>query len=239
MFLLVATNISSVSATKNSYALGSRYDVASYEIAEAEKVCNHIVYRSGQMGFTSYDWYGSASTESNILLAASGNDANNAIVFYIGHGADDSYLIFDDNGAYVWYDEVYAVTGAQRTKFVFLWSCYQAEVKDRMPKGWLHTTSVSDDGYHNPDYGGLTFIGFKGSAPFISLKIGDRDKAGAKFINVTYDVLAVGTDSYVNEALNIASINVWGVVWDKSPLYEVYGMWVYGDGSLSVYGLSG
>ena len=37
MFLLVATNISSVSATKNSYALGSRYDVASYEIAEAEK----------------------------------------------------------------------------------------------------------------------------------------------------------------------------------------------------------
>ncbi|MCS7120875.1 MAG: hypothetical protein RMJ07_06345 [Nitrososphaerota archaeon] len=204
------------------------------------QVCDEIVYRSIQMGFTSYNWYGSNSTKNNILIAASGQNARNAITFYIGHGSPGSYLILDDIGTPVWHHEIYGVTGNQINKFVFLWSCHQAEVKNRMPRGWLHTTAVSDDGYHNPDYGRLTFIGFKNYAPFLSINIDGMDQAGAVFIKHFYQVLAVGTDSCVNEALNIASFSLWERVWDQCALYNsTYGMWVYGNGLMSVYGLPG
>jgi len=240
--LLFTTNISSALAAQNSYALGSRYAEGQNmndEIKEAEKVCNRIIYDSGQMGFTSYDWYGSSSTKSNILLAASGDVARNAISFYVGHGSDESYYIWADDGTEVWFNEVYRVTGNQITKFAFLWSCNQAEVKIHMPMGWLHTTSESDDGYHNPDCGKLTFISFKAGAPFLNKTISGVQKAGAKFVNITYDALASGSDVYVNEALDIASFNLWGVVWDQCQLYTDYSMWVYGDGYLSVCGLQG
>jgi hypothetical protein len=160
-----------------------------------------------------------------------------------------------DDGSYVHDCDIYDNSMYQNInsqKFVFLWSCEQGneigemvtypcgEVKARgMPLAWLHTTSLSSDGYASPDGNSQTFNGFEGVAPFLSYDgLGGVTDAGYYFLeNFYYYALYRGRYYSVNAALDQAAASVWGTNFGGCILrtgYTISGsngkMKVFGDG---------
>lgn len=235
MLVVLASNINVISAAK-SFAMGSTYGyLPPGEPELGEEAADRVCMYTGLMGWTTYDWYGSHTTKIWILEAASGYGAAKAISFYIGHGSVDyfgNYFIVDDTGVWVYDIDIYYETEDQNTKYILLWSCEQGDGVWAMPWAWLHTSDISHDGYHNPDFGGLAFIGFREIAPFLVREIDGVKEAGFKFIDKFYFWLAAPQPRYINSALDRASLYLWGVDFDDCPLYTDpdYEMRVYGDG---------
>lgn len=228
-------------SAQNSFVMGSRWDVPQYEVDVDREACDWVVHFSNNAGCFTYDWYGSQTTRQNILDAAQGRYGN-SISFYIGHGENpwggSDFWIYDDDGTEVHDNTIYSYTYGRWTYFAFLWSCFQAHaIDDGMPEAWLHTVNLSDDGYHNPDSGGYTFVGFIEAAPYLSNTIDGVDDAGKWFIYRFYYQSQAG-DISVNDALDFAA-DQWGqgIDFDDCPLYthSDWQMWVYGDGNKGVY----
>ncbi len=120
-----------------------------------------------------------------------------AHVFYYGWGyyiEEDDYTmygIWDSEGNPVFDYEIYEKTTEQRVRLVFMQACYLGreisggdsyvctwpqgcELRHHgMPRAWLHTTLLSQDGYLNPDYSELVFIGWYGPAPALQYDLQD------------------------------------------------------------------
>ncbi len=181
---------------------------------------------------------------------------------HIDYPDDNLYWIHTDDGSLhdevgaddytpFYQDGIYSNTDSYpNPRMVFLWSCWQGheigyyewnyERAFGMPYAWLRTDDLSADGYQNPDYNGHAFIGFQGKAPLLSATIWDEEDANYQFLEWFY-TLALNSSEYysVNEALDEAAQQVWGVYFDECPLYEFIdeefnGMVVYGDGSIKI-----
>lgn len=175
---------------------------------------------SSNVGYTAYNWYGADTTDDNLYIAAYDQGDMGSIVFYIGHGDDGTssgeYAIFDDDGNWVSATDIYDNSISQSSghkKVAILWSCHQGEEIDEMPRSWLHTTSISADGYNSPDYSGQAFIGWDGPAPFIRAEIDGINQAGYEFLCEFYDnALSRGFD--LISALDLAAQDLWSVNFD-------------------------
>ena len=242
---------------KTSTVLGSTHKVDDdLEVQAMAQITQYIYDCSVASGYTSYNWFGSETTEDHIYDAAAGVGHTYSISFFIGHGGDEKvwrpfpegqWWIYDSDGNRVYDREIYPYSESQNVRFVFLWSCDQGDtiggthwwsgIHYGMPFGWLHTTDLSTDGYASPDNNGYCFIGFDGEAPYIIKEFDGRYGVGYYFIGHFYRA-ALCEDKTINEALDYASRKMWHVDFDESILYNGlpgYGnMVVYGDGNLKV-----
>jgi hypothetical protein len=137
------------------------------------------------------------------------------------------------------YDNSYQHTSY--TKFVYLDACNLGNSISGMPYAWLHTTSISTDGYHNPDYSLKCFVGWSGSAPYITNTVDGQTYAGYWFVYQFY-VAALSLGYNVNAALDYASQQLWQIDFDNSnnKFYTGWDEWVglnhYVFGHMVVYG---
>jgi hypothetical protein len=266
----------------SSTALGSTYrddtpsDVWPGEVAAASALANQITNYASMAGYSAYDWYGTQTTASNIYTAAAGNGAPYAngvplsISFYIGHGGIENlvfwnqYFIMDNNGGSVYDSDIYTHTLDHETSFALLWSCETGDeiggtnwyltgpLAYGMPYAWLHTTSLSSDGYDNPDTSNLCFIGWHKIAPGVSLDFtqtldgvvtfNTNAQNGIAYFLSQFYFYAVGCRYSVNIALDEAAQQTWAipnfgysVLWCETKWEAVGGsgnMVVYGDGNI-------
>jgi hypothetical protein len=215
---------------------GSTSSVPNDEVTLDASITNQIGNWSSDVGYTPYNWYGTNTTASNLYIGAYDHGETASIVFYIGHGDDgtesDGYAILDNSGSWVLASSIYDNSIAQSSghhKVAVLWSCHQGEDIGEMPRAWLHTTSLSADGYNNPDYSGQAFIGWSGLAPFLG-----RDdwgtNAGYNFLyNFYYSALILGFN--LNFALDYSADVLWQETFDECVFSTGTG-----DGNMVVYG---
>jgi len=105
-----------------------------------------------------------------------------------------------------------------------------------MPHCWHHTTSLSTDGYANPDNGAFTFIGFSGAAPFLTYDGLGVSDAGYYFVRYFYIAALLHGKSYsINMALDYAAQQVWGVNFVNCVMRNGYNIGGY-TGQMKVYG---
>jgi len=170
------------------------------------------------------------------------------------------YRITADDGSHIYDCDIYDNSAYQNTnshKFAFLWDCEQGdeignmitypcgEVKARgMPLAWLHTTSLSSNGYSNPDGGNDTFIGFDGIAPWLSDPYLGVNESCKKFLHFFYEAaLMDGYHNSINDALNVAAQSVWDVETFEGCFLDggYYGgrMVVYGNGGRHISSVNG
>jgi hypothetical protein len=115
------------------------------------------------------------------------------------------------------------------------------EVRARgMPLAWLHTTSLSSDGYGSTDTSGQAFIGFDGVGPFLTYDGLGATDAGYCFLYAFYFFsLDQGYYYSINAALDFAANAVWGTSFGNCILHTGYwiGSWPFSEwGRLIVYG---
>jgi hypothetical protein len=118
-----------------------------------------------------------------------------------------------------------------------------------MPNAWLHTTSLNSDGYVSPDSSGVAFLGFNGSAPYLTDKLDNVDNACHAFLdNFYFAALLLGYNNTINDALDYATKATWplrtdfGQCWLHTgyAYYDNEGnphpgnMVVYGDGDMHI-----
>ncbi|MEM3774781.1 MAG: hypothetical protein QXX92_07285 [Candidatus Bathyarchaeia archaeon] len=253
------------SFAKSSIALGSRNDVPDYEINADASIANMITSYSSIAGYSAYNWYGAQTTADNIYLAAFGNNHLYSISFYIGHGGsqyvwnwagwiwyyEQQWFITDDNGGQVWDKDIFQHTSCGNCHFVLLWSCHQGETIGGthwsgtpfgMPYAWLHTTSLSGNGYASPDNGGRAFIEWQDLAPFLTNDLIATDDSYYFLQYFYYAAIYRGYYYSIKAALDYAAQAVWGTNFGNCILYKGWGygnMVVYGDGNMHISNYAG
>ena len=252
---------------KSSTIMGSRYPneqgfPGAWEKQTDSQLADYIYDCSTASSYTSFNWYGASTTEENIYDAAWGVDHVDSISFYIGHGKNrtiwwNGEIHWDmqaDDGVWVADDWIHPHSSCQNVKFAFLWSCHLGEVIGGthfwtgpygMPHAWLHTTSLSTDGYANPDNTGFTFLGFSNYAPGLTATVGGKYRAGYDFAGYFYQRALLDGFSII-ESLDLAARYTWdrynpNYHFSDSVFYQGYlvegengKMEVYGDGNLEI-----
>lgn len=266
LFVLVFSYASSfvpLSDARSSFSLGSTYNVLAFEVEKCAIVAGFIrSLATLRQWEKAENYYGSPTTVIRIFSCAGGAGDTYAISFYVGHGNRTwyqngvHYFILADDGSLAYDYGVYSYTSRKRTKFAFLWSCYQAEVIGGfydgtsmgpfgMPHGWLHTTTLSPDGYANPDGRGYAFIGWNGTVKYLTDFVYGAEEAGYNFLLHFYNY-ALYYRHRLRTALDEASRSVWGgyvqsfadspfyigIAIPPPPAWEITKMMVYGDGNL-------
>lgn len=171
--------------------------------------------------------------------------------FFYDHNGHRHYFIYDNEGGGV-DDRIVDITVHDQMDnsihdFVFLWSCFVGDEigsingahSQGMPASWLDTTSLSLDGYVNPDNSDHCFIGFRNvSLPFVQ-ETDYQDYNYGDFCRRFY-YYALNSGAYtLRLSLYYASYNTLGCSYLVSPLYEGY--WWYEEGvywysRMEVYG---
>lgn len=258
MFFVAFTGLIPACQGKASTALGSTWEVPAYEQNYDSIIANFITQHAERAGYWALNFYGSSTTKENILDAAWGWGHSYAIAWYIGHGGYEDWWVWwpphferhkfirDNEGGKVYDNDIYPETTCRFVRFAFLWSCHQGDEIGKkaygwyrgMPFAWLHTSSLSSDGYKYPDGKGYTFNGFKGKAPYLANYLDGVDHACYYFLGIFYDRTLEYKYS-IRAALDYAANAVW---WDAPTfadciLYKGTGrgqMVVYGDGNLKI-----
>jgi hypothetical protein len=172
--------------------------------------------------------------------------------YWLGWDWHDHYEIWQYCNSF--YDnDIYPHSKDQNLRFAFVYACHSADVIGEMktypcgavepfgmPFAWLHTNSLSADGYVNPDGSGRCFIGFEGKGPVLTydLLINDRIIYDA-MLNFTKDFYygALKLRYTVNQALDYAANATFTVgSFFDSVLYTGYDIPGFGPGKMKVYG---
>lgn len=243
----------------SSTQLGSTHSLPPEETTLDSSTAQTIALYSTIGGYTSYNYYGSETTCSNICLAADGMGNSGSVVFYIGHGwagypwnpIEKQWAIYEDTGEMAFDKDIFPYSSNQNVRFAFLYCCkggdeignihFWSGTPFEMPYAWLHTISISDNGYSSPDSGDQAFIGFHELAPWLADSNEAHDYQG--FITeFYYAALCCGEDLSVNEALDYAAkeYNPNCDTFADTDLYKgIYHLepsgWVF-DGQMKVYG---
>ena len=198
-----------------STLLGSQANINNDdELALHNSLTNQIAYWStNYAGYTTYNNYGSGTYATQIYQAAYDQGYGGSIVFYIGHGNAD--LMTDNSGGYVWHSNIRAASDPYSVghhKFAMMWSCDQGDDINKMPRAWLHTASISTNGFTSWDYSGQNYIGFYGTAPYLIIPFTMNNipqaNAGYCLLNAFY-YYALVEDFTVNSALEYAVQMLW------------------------------
>lgn len=164
------------------------------------------------------------------------------------------YRYWDSFGESVFDYEIYPRTGLGAHKFVFMWTCgsaqeigyYDANWQNwfgyyigtgavGLPFAWLHTNSLSSDGYANPGSTPCCFIGFYNSVRPLSV-IAANGKTYGAFVKAFYRY-ALQEGKTIKQALDEAASEVWGngYTFTNTDLYYGYWQWVPPPKNMTVW----
>jgi hypothetical protein len=204
--------IQPVNATNPSSIFGTPVTDYVPENVSHYSFTNTLSQWSTNAGYDAQNNYGPDTTAANLVIGAYDDGQPGSIVFHIGHGRNTpNYAILADSNTWVTAQYIYDNSVSQSSghhKFVVMWSCYQGDDMGEMCEAWLHTTSLSSDGYNNPDYSGQCFIGWHHSAPYLTNTINDEGSASFAFLNDFYDA-ALNKGFNINAALDYAAEQLW------------------------------
>jgi hypothetical protein len=232
-----------------SNAYGSRAGVNNedhpYETVYDSSVASYLSTWAYNAGMTANNFYGSDTTESNIIAGARDQGSAYSINFYIGHGNTDGlghYEISDDSGlTQIWDGTIYWGSVAQTIghhKFAMIWACEQGDQISGMPHAWLHTSSLSSNGYTTTDSSCQCFVGWNGGAPYLDRYIDGVYTAGYAFLYNFY-YYALNSGFTVHAALYSSAQSLWSEDFTSTEFYQGgsdYGhMVVYGDSAMYVF----
>ncbi len=231
-----------------SSTYGSTYGFSDQtEINLHNQITQEISSMASETSYTDYTYNGQDLTRQNIYLGANDHGDNTGIVYYVGHGSTSGTTMYANNPydhditSQQIYDNSYQHSIYAR--FVYLDACDLADSKNYMPYAWLHTTSISSDGYQSPDNTLKCFVGWVGSAPYLMNSVDGQSCAGYWFVYYFYEgALTLGLN--VNAALDYASEQLWQIDFDdgSNKFYTGWIIWypytvfghivVYGQGTL-------
>ena len=240
--LLCSISMAQSSLANPATIFGSTADIFNQDELDASAaITEQIGDWSSSVGYTEYYWYGASTTIENLYIGAYDHGDPGSIVFHIGHGRVDQgqYEMQVSNGSWVSAVNIFDNSVSQsigHRKVAFLWSCHQGEQIAQMPRAWLHTTSLSADGYASPDYSGQAFIGWSGEAPYLIAEFDDVEEAGYNFLDNFYDA-ALNMGFYLNFALDYSAWALWQENFDDCIFATGTGagnMVVYGQGTLII-----
>jgi hypothetical protein len=250
--LILSVTLPSSFAVGVSTVLGSTWDIDQDEVALCIALADTIANYSSEAGYIVHNWYGSQTNASNVYLAASGDNCNNSIAFYVGHGWADyvwnyifwerQWYIRDNDGGSVWDKHIFEYTTSRNLKFAFLWSCEQGDTVGGshwsgtpfgMPYAWLHTNAIFNTGYYPPDGEGVVFIGFNGAAPFLKSTIQGVTNACSIFLhNFYFAALSMGGQFTILDALDYAAYSTFGI----ASIFDCILYTGYGPGNMVIMG---
>lgn len=238
--------------------LGSNYQLDSTEISYQTNDANFIATVASN-GFdvvkNNYGSNGLGTSQNTIYSAASGSGVNSSS-FYVGHGSSGvgyscpcgngvQYAIVTNAGGWAYDCDIYSnsIQAGDNERFAVIWACDAGDTRGYlqqyscgswfvtgMPYAWLHTNSMSSNGYQNPDGTKHCFIGFNGDAPFLDKALQYTNDTSL-FLCWFYSHL-FGLPYTVNMALDSASMRAWGQYFNNCPLQSNYHIVVYGDGGM-------
>ncbi len=106
-----------------------------------------------------------------------------------------------------------------------------------MPRAWLHTSSLSSDGFLYPDYSCQAFVGFNGEAPYLDNEYEGQQQAGYALLDGFY-YFALTQGYNIHAALSAATQMLWQEDFCNTSFYQglpdAGNMVVYGDGTLYI-----
>lgn len=231
-----------VQGTETSMIWGSRFSQTYEEILAASDACNYIINHF--VWYMSYNWvyngYGSGTTQANVYSCTSScnNNYDHSVVFYTGHGWNLTYIsgayhyhVYADNSN-TWAQGIQDSGIHSRTTggthyFAFIWACFQGNAIGYdhpsggvgMPHAWTQRTNLNLDGYHNNDGTSHCWIGFKETSPPLHYSAGPYGYEYGNFVKYFY-YHATYHKSTIRKSLNDASLWVFGVPFDQSPLWQ-------------------
>jgi len=209
----------------------------------SETLSNQICTWADIAGYTTYNWRGASTTRDNFYVAAYDHGYSGSIVYHMGHGrTSPTYEIVANNGEWVSESDIYANSYAQAVghkKIAVIWSCFQGDSIGEGAYAWLHTTSLSADGYNSvSDFSGQAFLGWYGLAPYLK---NDELATDAGFYFMMTFFCAFLLDGYsIKHSLDNAAVDVfdgatsfgdcdYGTGWSDDGWHRLM---VYGQGSL-------
>ncbi len=150
-------------------------------------------------------------------------------------GAGYYHALPDNDADIVSYSTVNSLTNGYPNKhfFVCTWVCYSADDTSFSPnvnaaaQAWTQHSNLASDGYNYPDTSGDCFIGFDLMSPGLEWSIyKDSTVTGQTFIEYFY---AYATAGYtVRNALNQASLDLFGTSFTLTPLVDTFESWFPG-----------
>lgn len=222
----------------------------SVETTTDSNLAGNLTLASNYAGYTTYNWYESSTTASNLYVGAYGGNSPFSISFHVGHGDITGWMCFtggphyhtsffmrDDSGNAIKDNQIYDNSVDENPngkKMVYIWSCHLGEdamgeiveypcgdEERGMPLAWIHDDGLNLDGYSNPDNSGQVFIGFDGYAYLLSDTVWDVEEMGFMFVRYFYwATLCDGAT--INGALNVASNALFGVTYGNCNLDNGY-----------------
>jgi hypothetical protein len=161
----------------------------------------------------------------------------------------EHYQSFAGN-PYIYDHQLYSYTGNGHHYFAFIWTCASAKeigyydedidygngwtYEGTGPVGWAYAwtrqdeNDLNEDGFGDPDSTDYCFIGFETYSPPLSNVTGYNDKILGDFVEAFYDqALNTGNRQTINDALDYASQQAYGVDFENTPLYgDGWDAWV-------------
>ena len=177
-------------------------------------------------------------------------------MFHFGHVAYGFGLGYQDHfAANISASNISEAIDLQKHDFVFLWVCGSAQnnTSNGLAAAWTQRTTLSPDGYGDPDHEDQVYIGFWGFSPQINNHTAfEEDETGPlQYWIERFYYYALTEPRSVKDALDQASDDLWGKTFDQSilrkePYYKAWwpGIWNgthwvnrgYWEGKMNVFG---
>ena len=232
-FGLLATSVQAV----NGYPPNSKAEVyASYrEQITQEKTAMQYLTSYIQSNFNSvgYDTARYCGTETSSIVYANiqydQQNYNRVAVFHFGHMAGAGNYTCSDESE-VTYPSVLSYTNGYPNKhfFAVIWVCnsacdsYYYPNVNALAKSWTQRSGMSSDGFNDPDtWHSNCFIGFQHMSPTLTYAIYNTTTiTGFSFISKFYYYAITQGGYSVHDALDQASLALFGIPFDETPLLD-------------------
>jgi len=207
-----------------STILGSQADMDSRNLVMANWLTGNLSsWSTYDAGYSTYNYYGAGTYATHIYEAAYDQGSGGSIVFYYGHGNADS--LTDNNGDPIYYYNIRDASDPYSVghhKFAMMWSCDLGDDINKMPRAWLHTSTLSTNGFISPDHSGQNFIGFNGYGVTLNSNFtvnGQYSYDAAYNLLFAFYYYALVSDFTVNSALEYAVQMLWDTSFLSSEWY--------------------
>jgi len=254
-FPIVSLTASTSTVKADTYVMpiyGSTLNITAQEEQQADTIAGSFASKfSTYASYTTYDYFGSQTTKSNVLNNAEDfeDGYDHVAMFHYGHGGYvwvtgvKHWDYFDDEG-YEDYRQirdymVYPKTDQNKHFFVIIWSCRQGDAYPGYTDDYGRAVGMAYAWHHGVDTNDC-FIGFTGaSMPLTQVSEHHNWVTYGYWLNMFAYYLTISHYT-IEDALDEASQYYFNLNWENTELYTgfdaVWPGYGTGEGWMKVYG---